>query len=133
MRICYHCGRASPGRPLFCTSCGRSYDLRLCPRLHPNKRDAEACAMCGSRDLSTPQERVPFWFKSLLLLSGAIPGILLLLLSILYIGYLLVRLIHDPSDLLVPMLYGFALGLIWLGWIQIPLILIRLLRRRRRN
>jgi RNA polymerase subunit RPABC4/transcription elongation factor Spt4 len=131
MRICYHCGQASPGQPLFCTQCGRSYNLKLCPRLHPNRRDAEACSVCGSRNLSTPQERVPVWFKSLMVLSGAIPGILLLVLSTIYIGYFIVRLIATPSDLLLPMLLGLALSLAWSGWIQIPFVLVRLLKRRR--
>ena len=133
MRICYHCGRVTPGQPLFCNFCGRSYNKKLCPRLHPNHRSAEACSVCGSRDLSIPQERVPIWLKILLILSGVIPGILLLLISILYVGYFLTRLFADPSNLLVPMLYGLALGLFWLVWIHIPFLLIRLFRRRRRG
>lgn len=58
MRYCYHCGRITPGDPLFCNVCGRSFDRKLCPRLHPNPRSAEICSRCGSRELSTPQPKV---------------------------------------------------------------------------
>jgi len=133
MRICYHCGRVTPGHPLFCTFCGRSYNKKLCPRLHPNHRSAQACAACGSRDLSIPQEKVPLWFRLLMILSGIAPGILLLLISIFYVGYFLNHLLTDPSTLLIPMLYGLALGIVWLVWMHIPFFLIRLLTKRRRG
>jgi RNA polymerase subunit RPABC4/transcription elongation factor Spt4 len=133
MRICYHCGRVTSGQPLFCNHCGRSYNTKLCPRLHPNPRQALACKVCGSRDLSIPQEKAPLWFKLLLFLSGIIPGISLLLFSVLYVLYFLSRLIADPNSLLLPMLAGLALGFVWLLWMFIPFALIKLLRRRRRG
>jgi hypothetical protein len=131
MRICYHCGRLTAGHPLFCTTCGRSYNAKLCPRLHPNSRAAEACSQCGSRDLSTPQERLPLWFVPLVFLAGMVPGAALLLISVLYVGYFLDHLVRDPSALLVPMLWGLLLGFVWLLWIHVPFILVRLLRLRR--
>src|SRR6266481_229697 len=133
MRICYHCGRVTSGRPLFCNWCGRSYSVRLCPRLHPNSRGAEACRMCGSRDLSTPHEKLPFWFRILLFLSGILPGLALFVLSLIYIGYFLKRLVLAPSGLLIPMLLGLALGLAWFLWMHVPFLLIRILSRRRRR
>ena len=131
MRICYHCGRLTAGHPLFCTTCGRSYNVRLCPRLHPNSRTAEVCAKCGLRDLSTPQERLPLWFIPLAFLAGIVPGIALLLISILYVLYFLEHLVLDPSGLLVPMLWGLTLGLVWLCWVHVPFLLVALLRARR--
>lgn len=131
MRICYHCGRLTAGRPLFCTTCGRSYNVKLCPRLHPNSRRAEVCSQCGLRDLSTPQERLPLWFIPLAFLASILPGIVLLLISALYVLYFLKHLIRDPTSLLVPMLWGLLLGLVWLFWIHVPFILVRLLRIRR--
>src|SRR6266481_1646550 len=67
MRYCYNCNRATIGDPLFCNFCGRSYNIKLCQKLHVNPRNAEACSRCGSRDLSTPQPKVPFWATFLLL------------------------------------------------------------------
>src|SRR5580698_6163326 len=63
MKYCYACGRLTPGEPAFCQNCGKTYDVKLCPRLHSNPRSAVVCSQCGSRDLSTPQPRVPFWSK----------------------------------------------------------------------
>jgi len=131
MRICYHCGRGSSGRPLFCTTCGRSYNIRLCGKLHPNRRNASACSQCGSRDLSLPEEKAPLWFRLLILLSGIIPGCLLLFVSAVYLAYFLYALISDPAGLLIPMLYGLLLGIIWFVWMHIPFVLVRMLRQRR--
>jgi hypothetical protein len=61
MKYCHHCGRLTSGEPMFCQFCGRSYDVKLCPRLHANPRWAEVCSQCGSRELSTPQPKVSFW------------------------------------------------------------------------
>jgi hypothetical protein len=57
MKYCTNCRRLSPGDPLFCTQCGRTYDVRLCPRHHPNGRGADVCSECGSRDLTQPAPR----------------------------------------------------------------------------
>ena len=63
MNYCYNCGHITPGEPLYCNYCGRSYDLKLCPRHHPNPRSADVCSKCGSRELSTPQPKVPAMWK----------------------------------------------------------------------
>lgn len=89
--------------------------------------------MCGSRDLSTPHEKLPFWFRVLLFLSGILPGLALLVLSLIYMWYFVERLILSPSALLVPMLFGLALGLAWILWMHVPFLLIRILSRRRRR
>jgi hypothetical protein len=68
-----------------------------------------------------------------MLLAGIIPGLALLLLSLIYVGYFLIRLVADPSSLLIPMFYGFGLALTWFAWIHVPFALIRLIRRRRRG
>jgi hypothetical protein len=54
MRRCTSCFRFQPGRPTYCAYCGRSFDVRLCPRGHRSPRHVEFCAECGSADLSTP-------------------------------------------------------------------------------
>jgi len=53
MRRCTACFHFHPGHPTFCAHCGRSFDVRLCPRGHRNPRAAVFCAECGSADLST--------------------------------------------------------------------------------
>src|SRR5260370_33279683 len=115
MKICYHCGRVTEGKPLFCNHCGRSYNVKLCPKLPPNPRRAEACSLCGSRNLSIPQNKLPLWFKPLMLLLSVIPGIGLLVISILYLGYFTYRFISAPPSLLVPTLVGVLRGRIWLS------------------
>ena len=132
MRICHHCGKLTfLAKPLFCNHCGRSFSVKLCPRLHQNPRNAEACSQCGSRELSIPHDRLPIWFKALTLFFGIVPGVGLIFVSVLYLGYFLSHLIHDPDHLIVPMLFGLPLAVAWFIWIQFPLLLIGLLGRRR--
>lgn len=133
MRICYQCGRITAGKPAFCNWCGRSYEMRLCPRLHMNPRKARTCSVCGLRDLSIPQQKLPLWFKPLLFLAGLVPGIVLLAVSLIYIAYFVYRLFVAPSSLLLLMFFGLLLGLVWLAWMHVPLFLVRLLLRRRRG
>src|SRR5438876_9237400 len=82
VKFCFHCGRVTVGEPLFCNFCGRSYDIKLCPKLHANPRGTRVCSKCGSAELSTPQPPVPFWARILLFLIILILGILLSLISI---------------------------------------------------
>src|SRR4029077_1092644 len=82
MKYCYACGKVTGGEPFFCNFCGRSYDVKLCPRLHLNPRLGEACSQCGSRDLSIPQPKVPLAWRILAFLMQAIAGLLLVLLSV---------------------------------------------------
>jgi hypothetical protein len=81
MKYCYECGRTTGSRPLFCNFCGRSYDVKLCPRLHVNPRMAEACSRCGSRNLSLSQPRVPFLWRALAVALLLISGVCLTALS----------------------------------------------------
>ena len=82
MLYCYHCRRLTPGEPLFCTFCGRSYDTKLCSRLHPNIRTALVCSQCGSEDLSLPQPEARWWFPLVLLFITTLPGLGLLAFSV---------------------------------------------------
>jgi hypothetical protein len=63
MKYCYECGRITAGEPRYCQFCGRTYDVKLCPRRHENPRFAEVCSQCGSRELSTPQPKVSVLWK----------------------------------------------------------------------
>jgi hypothetical protein len=86
MKYCYECGRMTAGEPKFCQFCGRTYDVKLCPRRHENPRFAEVCSQCGSRELSTPQPKVtPVW-RALEFIARVMVGLLIayVLLSFLY-------------------------------------------------
>ena len=61
MRFCPHCHRLNPGRPVICHYCGRTWQVRLCPRGHENPPDSQFCGICGSADLSETAGPVPFW------------------------------------------------------------------------
>ncbi len=120
MRYCYACGHTTGGEPLFCNFCGRSYDVKLCPKLHANARLAEACSQCGSRDLSTPQPRVPFSWRLLSVLAQVSSGLLLVGLSVPILIQLLPKLLmHFPiPDRLF--FGGVLLIVLWSLWAVLP-------------
>ena len=117
MKYCYACGHTTGGEPLFCNSCGYSYNVKLCPKLHMNPRLAEACSQCGSRDLSTPQPRVPLRWRFLAVFAQFLSGILLAFLTF----YVLLGLLNDlhsnpqihPSRAILILLF-IALWSLWL-------------------
>ena len=82
MKYCYQCGKMTPGEPLYCGTCGRTYDVKLCPRAHVNPRGAEVCSQCGSRELSTPQPKIPMSWRLLALLTRLGLGLLLFYVSL---------------------------------------------------
>jgi len=53
MKRCNACFRYAVGKPTYCPHCGRSYDVRLCPRGHASPRNVQFCSVCGSDNLST--------------------------------------------------------------------------------
>jgi len=97
MKYCYNCDRVTIGEPLFCNFCGRSYDVKLCPRLHVNGRNTRVCSNCSSSELTTPQPRVPPWAKILLFLLTLIPGLILVVISIGLVAFFVNRFLfsHD--------------------------------------
>src|SRR6202171_6075055 len=118
MRYCTNCHRITTGQPLFCNHCGRSYDVKLCPRLHANPRAAELCSQCGSRDLSTPHSQARLWRRSIWHLLRYLPGIVLLLLTVIFALTVLRALIVTPellSGLFVRI--GAWLVLAWLWFV----------------
>jgi hypothetical protein len=137
MKYCYQCGRVTAGKPLYCNSCGRSYNVKLCPRKHANPRSAEVCSECGSRDLSTPQPRVPVNIRLMALLLSLFPGGLLVAVSLLIAIVLIHELLSNPQWLLalVPLVIAVAV-LAWI-WSELPLwfrnLVRRLLRRKRKD
>jgi hypothetical protein len=114
----------TPGEPLFCNYCGRSYDTKLCPRLHPNPRTAEVCSQCGSSDLSLPQPRSPWWLPPLLSTVSFLPGVLLLTFSLAVLISFVQALVTDPilfQQLMSRVvLLVLLLGLLWWLYSQLP-------------
>ena len=129
MRYCNHCHRITQGEPLFCNFCGRSYDFKLCPSRHPNPRNAEICSQCGSRELSTPQPRIPLWLAPLVALLSAMPGLLLLGVTILFFFALINVLIRDQQLLFQAMLAGLMLAFLWYLYMHLPAFLRRFISK----
>lgn len=118
------------GDPRFCNFCGRSYDQKLCPRLHVNPREAEVCSQCGSRDLTTPHPKLSLWSRCLLVLASTLPGIVLAFLSIAYLALYIYVLLARPALRLPVMLLGAVLGLLWLLYMELPWLVRARLRSR---
>lgn len=125
MKYCYQCGRMTVGEPLFCNHCGRSYDIKFCPRLHPNSRISEVCSLCGSRDLSTPQPKVSVWWKVLSFFLRIVVGALLVLISI----TLLVSFVSIPQMQNALFALAILLGVLWWMWSEIPSWMKKVARR----
>jgi ribosomal protein L40E len=116
MRYCYHCGKMTAGEPLYCGTCGRTYDVKLCPRQHVNPRGAEVCSKCGSRDLSTPQPPVPTSLRLVGILVRMGLGILLVYATL----SLVIALINIPQIRQTCLAFALLLGGLWLLWAKLP-------------
>jgi hypothetical protein len=116
MTYCYSCGRATPGKPLYCNYCGRSYDLKLCPRLHMNARSAEVCSRCGSRELSTPQARIPMSWRLLAIIVRLGFGLVLFSASL----SLIIAVLQMPALRHLLAVLGLLLVGLWLLYIKLP-------------
>jgi hypothetical protein len=120
MRYCHNCHKTTTGEPLFCHSCGSTYDAKLCPARHINPRWATVCSQCGSRDLSTPAPRIPFWLAPLLLLASLVPGIVLVLLLVLVVVAIFNQLLINQQIQAQLMVVLLILALLWWLYLQLP-------------
>ena len=120
MRLCFSCRRVTPGAPSYCHYCGKTYNVRLCSRGHINPRSANVCSQCGSKELSTPQRKIPFLLKPLIFLLSHLVGIILLLSLVGFLGFFVYKLFIDPNGLLPLMCLGFLLGPLLLVWMMLP-------------
>ena len=121
MKYCYYCNRMTVGEPLFCNFCGRSYNVKLCPRLHVNPRTAEICSQCGSRDLSTPQPKVPFRVRLLVVAVTMLLGTLILSLTLLFVLIFLREVFANTNVINALVGIGIMLALLWWIWLKLPL------------
>jgi hypothetical protein len=129
MRYCHNCHRITTGEPLYCNFCGRSYDVKLCPSRHPNPRNAEVCSTCGSREMSTPEPRAPFWVAPLIGIVSLLPGVTLLVLSIAFLIAFVSAFLTDPRVTGPALGFGLLLGLLWWLYMQLPAPFRRLFHR----
>lgn len=129
MKYCFQCGRMTSGDPRFCNFCGSSFDVKLCPRLHPNPRIASICSQCGSRELSTPQPRVSFWWKVLGVVLRIVLGSLLVWLSLVAIMAVLKELLKSPVVQAGMIGIGILLTGLWFLWAMLPHWLRKLIQR----
>jgi ribosomal protein L40E len=104
------------GEPLFCGTCGRTYDVKLCPRLHVNPRSAEVCSKCGSRELSTPQPRIPMSLRLLALMIRLGLGLLLFYASL----CLLIAILRTREVQQALVAFGLLLAGLWWLWSKLP-------------
>ena len=132
MKYCFSCGRITAGEPRFCNSCGRSYDVKLCPRMHANPRFADVCSQCGSRELSTPQPRVSPWWHVLGFLIRMVLGVLLVCLSLALLVSTIQEMLRSPQVLAGTVALGLLLAALWFLWALIPHWLRKLIFRSRR-
>ena len=116
MKYCYQCGKMSPGDPLYCSTCGRTYDVKLCPRQHQNPRGVDVCAKCGSRDLSTPQPRVPMSLRLFALIVRLGLGLLLFYASL----CLVVALFRSPQVRQFFFAFALLMAVLWGLWSKLP-------------
>jgi hypothetical protein len=116
MTYCYNCGHMTAGEPLFCGKCGRTYDVKLCPRLHPNPRGAEVCSKCGSRELSTPQPKIPMTLRLLAIVVRLGLGLLLFYATL----CLVIALLRTPQVQQALVAFGMLLGCLWYLWCRLP-------------
>ena|ERR1700722_4316444 len=124
MKYCFQCGKLTAGEPLYCGTCGRTYDVKLCPRHHVNPRGAEVCSQCGSRELSTPQPRIPMSWRLLAILVRLGLGLLLFYASL----SLLIALVRSPAFQQLLVALGFLLCGLWWLWSKLPDWLQELIR-----
>jgi RNA polymerase subunit RPABC4/transcription elongation factor Spt4 len=120
MKLCFSCGRVTAGTPSYCHYCGKTYNVRLCSRGHINPRSANVCSQCGSKEMSTPQRKIPFLLKPLIFLLSHLVGIILIFSLVGFLVFFVYKLFIDPNGLLPLMCLGLLLGLLFFVWMMLP-------------
>jgi len=120
MKFCYNCGRLTPGDPLYCIGCSRTFNHKLCPRHHQNPRSAEVCSQCGSRELSTPQPKVPVRWRVLAFVTRVVVAVCLLAITLAFLKGMVARMASSPELQTGVTVLAILLGLLWWMWSQLP-------------
>jgi len=133
MRLCLNCHHLTTGEPLFCNHCGRSYDVKLCSARHINPRSAEFCSQCHSREFSTPAPKTPLWLMPLLWVAKLLPGILLMLLSLMVLIGAAEALPQHPELIRQFLGAGLMVALGWYLYLQLPKSIQQLFQVKRKK
>ena len=119
MKYCHFCHRLTAGTPLFCEYCGRSYSVKLCPKLHINPRAALVCGQCGSKELSTPAPKLPFYLRPAAMLFSPSLGKLLLSSLVLWMVFIVFKLLLNPNSFLSLVLIAMLVGFVFVSWMKL--------------
>jgi RNA polymerase subunit RPABC4/transcription elongation factor Spt4 len=128
MRYCHQCHRLTSGDPLYCSSCGSTYDAKLCPSRHINPRSAQVCSQCGSRDLSNPAPRMPLLLAPFLFFLSLLPGVVLSLVLVAVVLAMFQAILTNQQiqSQLIALLI--ILALLWYAYIHLPHFIQNLFR-----
>ncbi|MFP5234333.1 MAG: hypothetical protein ACLGSD_00400 [Acidobacteriota bacterium] len=99
--------------------------MKRCPRLHANPRGADVCSKCGSRELSTPQPKVPASWKLLAILVRLGAGLALFAATLTFL--VVVARSRELEQALVGI--GLVLVSLWLAFTKLPDWLQEAIRR----
>jgi hypothetical protein len=128
VRFCNRCRKLTAGKPLFCSFCGATYNVKLCSRLHPNPRYAEVCAQCGTREMTAPHPRIPLLFRPLVFMLERAPKLLLVSIVIGAGGLTAHWLLTDAVGRQFLICLLLVIAFVWLSWQLLPPVMQRLLR-----
>jgi hypothetical protein len=76
-----------------------------------------------------PHPRIPLWLSPLLVLLSAVPGLLLLSVTVLFFFALINVLVSDQQLLFQAMLAGLMLAFLWYLYMHLPAFLRRFISR----
>ncbi len=114
MKYCVFCKRISPGRPVHCQYCGRTFGVKVCKHCREvNNPNALCCRKCGSAELSETSGPAPSWLVLLKFLCG------------MFILTLIIGIIRN-LELLLPLFV--VIGLLCLGFAFMPPIVRKLFK-----
>jgi RNA polymerase subunit RPABC4/transcription elongation factor Spt4 len=120
MRYCHQCHRITSGDPLYCSSCGSSYDAKLCPSRHIKPRSEHVCSQCGSRDLSTPAPRLPFLLAPFLFFLSLLPGVVLSLVLVAVVLAIFQAILTNQQVQAMLVALLLLLVLLWYAYMHLP-------------
>jgi hypothetical protein len=103
--------------------------VKLCPRHHPNPRNAEVCAQCGNLELSTPQPKVSIGWRFLEWVARILLGAFLVVLSGGIVIALLNGLLQSRDGQAGLFILGFLFAILWWLWSKLPDWFRKLVRR----
>lgn len=113
MKYCSFCKRISPGQPVHCQYCGRTFGVRICHHCREaNPREALVCRNCGSAELSETSKPLPYW---------------MVFIKVLFWIFILTLIIGIIRNLELLLTLFVVLGLLGFGFLFIPPVVRKVL------